>query len=332
MNRAPHPGRHANRRELLLLATGAFVVASLPLALWRRKRRPLVRRTLPVMGTLAELAVVHDDPARAQAVLDAAFDVLARVDAMMSRFRADSEVGRVNTAAGTACAVPVGPATAHVLERALAWADWTDGAFDPCLGRAVALWDVEHRREPPPAAEVSALAGGALWQSLELRRTPGGANVRLARSQAGVDLGGIAKGFAIDLAVAELRTHGILQACVNVGGDLFALGASEDGDPWRVGVRDPADPTRLVATLDLADAAVATSGDYERGFRWRGRTYHHLLDPVTASPRTTATHSLTVRADDTLSADAAATAGFGRDGRAFAELLARHVPGARVIA
>jgi len=319
----------ASRREFLLLATGAFVVAALPAALARRGR--LVRRTLPVMGTLAELAVVHDDPVEAHAALDAAFKALARVDASMSRFRADSEVGRINAQAATE-AVAVGLATAHVLERALAWAEWSDGAFDPCLGHAVELWDVGHRTEPPPQAEVTALAGRSLWQALELRRVPGGGSVRLARPEAAVDLGGIAKGFAVDLAVAELRARGIRQAFVNVGGDLYALGSSDDGDPWRIGVRSPSDPTRLSAVLELADAAIATSGDYERCFRYRGHTYHHLLDPATGSPRVSASHSLTVQAPDTLSADAAATAGFGRDATAFASLLARHVPGARVVA
>ncbi|MHC4491905.1 MAG: FAD:protein FMN transferase, partial [Planctomycetota bacterium] len=95
------------------------------------------------------------------------------------------------------------------------------------------------------------------------------------------------------------------------GGDLYALGASEDGDPWRVGVRSAQDPTRLATTLTLTDMAVATSGDYEQFFKHQGEHYHHLLDPATGAPRKTKAHSLTVTAATCMTADAAATARFG---------------------
>lgn len=316
------------RRELLVLATGAFVVASLPLA---RGRRRLVRRTLPVMGTLAELAAVHADTDAARRALDAAQAELERVEALMSRYRPDSEVGRANAAAGRG-AVEVGPETARVVRAAQDWAAWTGGAFDPCLGRACALWDVQRRHAPPATEAVAALAGLALWQALELRDAPGGARLALADARAALDLGGIAKGHAVDLAADALRLHGVRDGFVNVGGDLVALGRSEDGDAWRIGVRDPADPQGLCATLELEDAAVATSGDYERGFTWHGRRYHHLLDPATAEPRRAPRHSLSVRAATCRTADAAATALFGMDLATAESLLAQRAPDAAVVA
>jgi len=126
-----------------------------------------------------------------------------------------------------------------------------------------------------------------------------------------LDLGGIAKGHGVDRAAEALRAHGIDRGLVNVGGDLVAIGESEDGDPWRVGVRAPDDPTGLERTLEVVDAAVATSGDYERMFHHGGEQYHHLLDPATAAPRRSTTHSVTVIADTCMTADAAATAAFG---------------------
>ena len=100
----------------------------------------------------------------------------------------------------------------------------------------------------------------------------------------GIDLGGIGKGYGVDRAVAVLREWGFQNGLVNVGGDLYAMGVSEDGDPWNVGVRSPDDPQGLVANLAMSDQAVATSGDYHQYFEHDGRRYHHLLDPTTGAP------------------------------------------------
>jgi thiamine biosynthesis lipoprotein len=145
--------------------------------------------------------------------------------------------------------------------------------------------------------------------------------VRLTDRDAAIDLGGIAKGYGVDRAADALRHQGIARGIVNVGGDLYAIGRSEDGDPWRVGIRSPTDPDGLMGTLEVADAAVATSGDYERFFEYRGRRFHHLLDPETAAPRVSAAHSVTVRAASCIDADAAATAVFGLDQTDAARLL-----------
>jgi thiamine biosynthesis lipoprotein len=137
--------------------------------------------------------------------------------------------------------------------------------------------------------------------------------VRLGAADARIDLGGIAKGYGVDQAVVALREWGIEDALVNVGGDLYAMGRSEDGNPWRIGIRSPENVHRLVASFELTDAAVATSGDYLQYFEYHGRRYHHLLDPATGAPLATGMHSITTQADDCITADAAATACFGRD-------------------
>ena len=146
-----------------------------------------------------------------------------------------------------------------------------------------------------------------------------------------LDLGGIAKGYGIDRAVAAVRNLGVSHAIVTVGGDLFALGASPEGGPWRVGIRSPHDRNALAATLEVADQAVTTSGDYERFFRWHGRTYHHLIDPVTGAPRVTPMHSATVIGADCMNADAAATASFGLPHDEAIALVRRRINRAEVI-
>lgn len=301
--------RFPSRREFVGLGIGAFVAAVAPPMLGGRRR--LVRRTVPAMGTLVEVAVPTGDPDGAQRAIAAALDEVRWVDRTMTRFDRASDVGRAN-AAVPGRPVRVEAATGRVLEAGLRWARETGGRFDPCLGGAVAAWDVDRRHEPLEAIEVRRWAGQGLWRSLEVDARPGrDARVRLHRPEASIDLGGIAKGYAVDRAVEALRRQGVRDGLVSAGGDLYALGVSEDGDPWEVGVRDPADPSRYLRVLRLSDRAVATSGDYEAGFDHGGRRYHHLLDPSTGEPRRSPIHTLTVAAPSCMTADAAATAAFG---------------------
>ena len=317
--RDSHPSRHPTRREVIALGVGTFVVAAIPLA---RSRPRLVRRTIPVMGTLAEVAVVHRDEPFAHRAIDAAFAELRQVEQRMSRYLETSDVGRANIQA-MHDGVTIADDTALVLEAALRWASESDGVFDPCLGRAVALWDVAHRSEPPSEHEIQAFAGRGLFRALDLDRTPGGSRLRFEDPAVAIDLGGIGKGYGVDRAVAALRAWGIDRGLVNVGGDLYALGTSEDGDPWKVGIRSPADPGELAGRLAVSDEAVATSGDYLQHFMHAGRRYHHLLDPATGAPRQSEVHSVTVRAPSCLDADAAATAAFGMDRQQARALVAR---------
>lgn len=322
-------GAGPSRREFLAMGIGAFVVASVPWTMAQR-RDAAIRRSLPVMGTIAEIAVVHRDGRHAQGAIDAAFAELQAVERSMSRFRADSDVGRANLGAA-AGPVAVSAATAAVLMEALRWASASDGLFDPALGRAVALWDVGRRAAPPAAGEVRRFAGQRLYRELEVGQRGGQAVVRFGEPDLALDLGGIAKGYAVDRAVEVLRAWGIRHALVNAGGDLYALGRSPEGDPWEVGVQSPAEPGRLAATLRLEDQAVATSGDYQQFFEHGGRRYHHLLDPRTGEPRRTPAHSLTVAAATCMAADAAATAVFGCAAGEATRILASAAPGARII-
>lgn len=318
-------GRGPGRREFIALGAGAFALAFAPRAL--RAGPKLVRRSVPVMGTVAELAAVHRDERYAQQALDAAVSALVDVERTMTRFRDDSDIGRANLMAARA-GIAVSPATARVVGAALDWAERTEGRFDPAVGRLVAAWDVAHRSEPPADDVVARYAHRRLHRAVEVGTLHGAPVLRFHDADAALDLGGIAKGFGVDRAVGALRDWGIRDAIVNVGGDLYAAGVSLEGDPWRVGIRSGADPRVLAGTLDVRDRAVATSGDYEQAFVHDGRRYHHLLDPITAEPRFVQAHSLTIVADDCMTADAAATALFGMDATGAAQWLTTLAPGA----
>ncbi len=298
----------------------------------RGRRDGLVRRTVPLMGTIAELAVRSRDSRFAHSAIDAAVSELRAVEDRLTRFKQDSDVGRANLAPpGTG--VRVAAETADALGEAIRWANLTGGRFDPCLARAILLWDVGSRQDPPPTSAVRRFAGRGLYRHLELDgdgESGVAASVRIHDPDAGIDLGGIGKGIGVDRAVDALRRQGVTDALVNVGGDLYALGRSKDDESWRIGVRSPTDPTRLATTLEISDRAVATSGDYVQYFEHDGHRYHHLLDPETGAPRRSEWRSVTVAASTCTAADAAATAVFGVGAGRAQELLAGWEPGARV--
>jgi len=316
-----------DRRTFLSLGVGALVLAAVPAGM--RRRPALVRRRIPVMGTVAEVAIPTREEGWAQHAIDAAFSELRRVEATMSRFCADSDIGRVNV--GTGLWIPVSYDTASVVEAARRWARISEGRFDPCLGRLSELWDVEARATPPHPDELDGLVSRDGWKLVDVDRGGSRPRVRLGTHRAAVDLGGIAKGYAVDVAAQALRGFGVADALVNAGGDLVSLGVDVDGEPWRIGIRAPHDPRGVVATIRSSDEAVATSGDYLRFFEHHGRRYHHLLDPSTGRPHEGPTRSITVRARRCLDADAASTALFGCGESASGEIVAAAPSGTRII-
>jgi thiamine biosynthesis lipoprotein len=201
---------------------------------------------------------------------------------------------------------------ANLLPRALSVQRASGNAFNPALGRLVGLWGF---REPPfpdaPPADGAVdalLKAGAGDPGLALRRG-NGLEARLRRPGAALDVGGIAKGYAVDRAVAALKRGGVTDALINAGGDLRALGRHGDR-PWRIGLRHPRNREKVLGVLDLRPGeAIVTSGDYERTFQHKGRRFHHLLDPRTGRPARAARQA-TVLGPRATEADAWSTALF----------------------
>ena len=321
-------GSRLDRREFLTLGMGLFVALSIPRALHRRS--PLVKRSVPLMGTIAEIQVAHPDERFAENAIDSAIRELQWVERTMTRFKSDSDIGRANLGAGRD-GVRITRETAFVIAAALRAASASDGRFDPAIGEASELWDVLNRHEPPPLDRVNRLAARGFWRKVDITDGIGSPRVRFNDRDLHLDLGAIAKGYGIDRATDMLRTRGIKHAIVTVGGDLFALGNSPDGEAWTVGIRSPQDENALAGTLRVAERAVATSGDYERFFMWRGHRYHHLIDPTTAAPRVTNFHSSTVLATRCIDADAASTSVFGLPHDAALKIARRLDSSAEVI-
>ncbi len=251
-----------------------------------RSHSSRVRRARPLLGTLVEILAVTDRSSAIRATT-AAFEAIASVHRLMSAHEPDSDVGRLNRCAHGQ-PVRVDAQTWQVLEVARRISAASRGAFDVCVAPVLARWGY---LPDWVGRGCDATAG---WEAIELLPD---CHVRF-RAPVAIDLGGIAKGYAVDRASAVLRAHGVARFTVNAGGDL-RIG---DG-PETVHVRDPACPRRLLPLAAVSDAAVATSGAYFAAQTWHGRLVHPIVVP--GSRRCTPVGaSVTVLAPECIVADA----------------------------
>jgi thiamine biosynthesis lipoprotein len=256
------------------------------------------QRDAAIMGTAIHVELWAESRAQAEAGIAAVMSEMHRIDATYSPHKPDSELSRINRDAGHG-AVPVSEETYALLARAQAFAELSGGAFDISYAAVGRLYDYRRGIAPDEAALAKARACVG-WRGIVL--DPATRSVRFAREGMCIDLGGFAKGHAVDGAIARLKAQGIAHAYVSAGGDSRVLG-DRRGRPWSVAVRHPRRADGLAALLPLEDCAVSTSGDYERFFERAGVRHHHLIDPATGrSPQ--AIHGVTVIADDGLTAEA----------------------------
>src|SRR5512138_2582228 len=251
-----------------------------------------------IMGTAIHVELWSDDAVLAQHAIDAVMAEMHRIDHLMSPFKADSELSVINRDARIR-PVPIGAELFGLIERSLQFSRLSDGAFDITYAAVGHLYD--YRQGIAPDAKALERAKAAVgWQHLVLDGAE--RSVAFARDGMRIDLGGFAKGHAVDNCIAILRRMGIAHAVVAAGGDSHVLG-DRSGRPWSIAIRDPRDAKRVVAVLPLQDTSISTSGDYERFFERDGVRHHHLIDPKTGtSPG--AVHSVTILAADGLTSEA----------------------------
>lgn len=307
----------------------SFLVSSV-LATGCRRSAPPAEQAWLVMGTVAVVSV----PASSSPILGEAAAVtgkeFARVEKSLSLFDPESEIARLN-AAPPQQATQLGADAAAVLSAALAMAQESGGAFDPTVDPLMKLWgfrDTNSLSAPPDESAIAAVRSVTGWQQivLEPAMPPGrAASARRLTERVHLDLGGIAKGFAVDRACDALSRHGLADFMVNLGGNLRCAGdAAEGRRGWRVGVRNPFDTRHIMGMVTLTNGeAVATSGNYERFVTISGRRYGHILDPRSGQP-VEGMAGVTVIASTAMEADALSTALFVLGPEEGRGLLARH--------
>jgi thiamine biosynthesis lipoprotein len=293
----------------------------------RREARPQpgwVQREEAIMGTAIRVELWCTDTREGDAATAAVMQEMHRIDRAMSPHKSGSELCRINREAAQR-PVPLSAEMWRLVERAVAYSQLTEGAFDISYAAVGQHYDYRARRRPDPAtlARARELVG---WKKLLLDRQA--QTLRFAEPGMRIDLGGFAKGHAIDCAAAILRQRGISHAMVSAGGDSRVIG-DRLGRPWSVAIRDPRRAGETVAVLPLEDVSISTSGDYERFFDVGAERVHHLIDPATGrSPQ--GVHSVTVLADDGLTCEALSKAVFVM-GPARGLALIESVPGADAV-
>jgi FAD:protein FMN transferase len=251
-----------------------------------------------IMGTAIRVELWSDARRAGEAAIDAVMAEMHRIDRTMSPHRADSELSRINRLAAQQ-PVRLSDEMFRLVERALGFSRLSGGAFDISYASVGHLYD--YRRGIVPDESELARACQLVGHD-KLLLDPVARTLRFAREGMRIDLGGFAKGHAVDNAAAILAKHGIRHAAVTAGGDSRLVG-DRRGRPWSIGIRDPRRAGEVVAVLPLEDVAISTSGDYERYFERQGVRHHHLIDPRSGrSPG--AVHSVTILAGDGLSSEA----------------------------
>jgi thiamine biosynthesis lipoprotein len=264
-----------------------------------------------VMGTFARVVVVAKDTNTARKCIENAFTEIDKVDELMSDYKSDSEISLVNKNAAEK-AVRVSESTFEVLQRSVEFSRLTEGAFDITVGPLVDLFRVakENKIAPNPE-EIEKAKSKVGYEKIILDKT--NKTVQFTVEGMRLDLGGIAKGYAIDKAIESMKKTGALGAMVDIGGDIRCFGVPAKGkNRWLIGLQNPnlnsdLPEDKLVSKLRISDGAIATSGDYQQFAIIKGKKYSHIIDRQTGTS-TEGLSSVTIIADNATDSDALATA------------------------
>ncbi len=270
-----------------------------------------------VMGTRVSVDVWHQDPAEGRSAVAAVMAEYRRIDELMSTYKPSSEMSAINAGAAHG-PMSIGAELFKLIEQALELSRITDGAFDITYESVGYLYDFRQRRRPGSDA-INARLAAIDYRHVKLDSAAG--TIRFAHPDVRLNLGGIAKGYAVERGAQIVASRGVRHALLNAGGDTRVLG-DRRGQPWMVGVRAPRDGQRMLTRLPLVDEAISTSGDYERFFEEDGRRYHHIINPASGAP-TQGIQSVTVIGPDATMTDALSTSVFVMGLEAGMALLGR---------
>ena len=242
-----------------------------------------VQKTETIMGTDVTITVAAQSEAEGAVAIDAAMAEVRRFDRMMSLYKDDSEITRVNLAAGKH-PVTVSPEMIEAVEAAARVSGLTHGAFDVTIGPLVVLWQMRLKEgKTPTNKEIAHIKPLVNYKNIIINKRK--STLFLKYPNMIMDLGGM-KGYIADRVKELIKKRGIDNAIIALAGDIWVLGRREDGKPWRIGVQHPRKPEQTLTVLDLSDKYISTSGDYERYKIVEKKRYHHIIDPRTGKPST----------------------------------------------
>lgn len=271
-------------------------------------RQTLYKKSRAMLDTYVSITVVPDSEVNSHDAVEQAFAAIEAFGNRINFYSDSSELAMINRNAGTT-GVSVSADTLDVIDKALFVANASGGAFDPTIGPLIQLWNFHESVKPRPE-DVKIRLPLVNYRNVSIDRDRN--MIMLKEKKMLLDLGGIAKGYATDIAVDVLKKNGISSGLVAIAGDIRVFGSKPGGKPWNIGIKNPRQKNRsheIIARLQLTDKAISTSGDYERFFIQDGVRYHHLLNPETGFPGL-ASRSVSIIADQGVLADAFSTAIF----------------------
>lgn len=301
------PERSISRRQFLRITAVAGISlvlsGSVVKTLLESSKLHKIQRTRMHLGTFVTISVVHPSAAKAGEIVDRAFDEIDRLESMLSRYRPESVVSRLNRD-GIVDSPPV--EAVAVIEESLKVSALSSGAFDITMKPLLDLTQRQFRKSglPPGRGDLDRALELVDYRNLALDAD----RIEFKRTGMSVSVDGIAKGYVVDKAVATMKQLGADNVLVDAGGDFALTGSSESGDGWTIGIENPRTPNTMLGSVRLKDRSIATSGDYVHNFT-DDRSSHHIIDPRTGrSPSHSS--STTVIARTAMEADAASTAAF----------------------
>jgi len=313
---------HRVHRRLLFPILAAIAVCSFFLVM--RSRHPLsipapVERMWPVMGTFASITLRGDDAAHLEWAAAETAEILEDINRTMSVYIPDSEIVRLNNSREP---VTISQKTRTMLEMARHYTLLSGGAFDPTAMPLIRLWGFSGGRIPETLPAQDAIAAARLLTGIE-KLEINGTTARFSDAGMTMDLGGIAKGFAVDRCYDNLIRDKSLNVIINLGGNIRCHGKAATDRAWRIGVQHPFEQGNYLGILELdSGMAVATSGNYERFVTIEGKRYAHIIDPRTGIP-VEGMAGVTVLSQTAIEADALSTSLFVLGIGKATELLAK---------
>ena len=248
-----------------------------------------------------EVKDAEDMREEAEAAIGEAFDLCSELESKVSRTRKDSDISRLNSAAGEW--VDVSEDTLKLIQKGMEYSHMSDGSFDITVGGVTEQWDFHAPEGEAKIPDADALAEAVKhinYRNIAIE----GNRVRLTDPETKIDLGGIAKGYIGDRMTELLESKGAVSAVINLGGNVICIGEKTDEDGFAIGVETPfSDRTEIIGKIDARDKTLVTSGVYERQIEVDGKKYHHILDTGTGWPVSTDLDAVTLIADKGRSAD-----------------------------
>lgn len=272
-----NPLQHGRRRLVLALPLMAFGLVVAPV----QAQVGVYQSSRTLMGTRVDLTLQGVDAAALPHAAEMAFAEMARLADMMSRYRSTSVLNAINLCAGLQ-PVPVPPELLQVLLMARRAGQSSGGDFDATVG-SLRHWNFDPSHPSIPTAQQIAAQLSLVDQKRGLLIDERAGTAYLTKRGMRLDLGGIAKLPILQAGMRQLQSHGVVNAMINGGGDVLVAGQL-NGRPWRIGLRDPRQPDKLLGAVSLNQGFVAASGDYERFVMHQGKRMHHVLDPRTGYP------------------------------------------------